>query len=329
MISSWFRNGLLLVFAAFTVAALAACGGDDGEAERQFTDDPTPIEGVSTTSPFPVRFIRSDGKDLVVDQPVRRVVSLSPGATEILYAIGAQQTLVAVDNNANYPPEVSTLSGRVDAYQPNIEAIAAFEPDLVIVANNIDGIVEALDRLSIPVLYIDLDTQVKSVDDVFGQIGLLGRLTGTDAAASTLLGNLNARVDAIEARMQALASQDAPAFYHELDGELYSISNDTFIGSLYRILKARNIAGDGGGIAYPQLTQEAIIAENPDIIVLADEAFGVTIDSVKSRPGWDAIKAVRDDQIFSIDPDIISRPGPRIVDALEQLARSFYPQAFQ
>ena len=103
---------------------------------------------------------------------------------------------------------------------------------------------------------------------------------------------------------------------------------DTFIGNLYTVLRATNIAGDGGGIAYPQLTQEAIIAANPDVIVLGDEAFGVSIDSVKARPGWDAIAAVQNERIYSIDPDIISRPGPRIVDALEELARKLYPELF-
>jgi iron complex transport system substrate-binding protein len=309
--------------------ALAACATGDDTPDREFSDDPTPIQGVSTTEAFPVRFIRSDKNELVVNQPVKRIVSLSPGATEILYAIGAQDSLIAVDNNANFPPEVASLSGRVDAFEPSVEAIAGFEPDLVIVANNIDGIVEALDRLNIPVLYIDLDTDVKSIDDVFGQIGLLGRLTGHEDASDQLLATLSGRVNEVKSKMQGIASQDAPRLYHELDAELYSASEQTFIGSLYGILKAHNIAGDGGGIAYPQLTQEAIIQANPDVIVLADEAFGVTVDSVKARPGWNAMSAVEDDRVYAIDPDIISRPGPRIVDALEELAHDLYPKVFE
>jgi iron complex transport system substrate-binding protein len=116
--------------------------------------------------------------------------------------------------------------------------------------------------------------------------------------------------------------------FHELDSTFYSVSEDTFVGDLYRILQMENIAGDGGGIAYPQLTQEAIIAANPRVIVLADEEFGVSIDSVKARPGWDQIDAVQNDRIYSVDPDLISRPGPRIVDALEQLAQQIYPTRF-
>jgi iron complex transport system substrate-binding protein len=107
------------------------------------------------------------------------------------------------------------------------------------------------------------------------------------------------------------------------------VSDDTFIGNVYRTLKARNIAADGGGVTYPQLTQEAIIQANPEVIVLADEEFGVSIASVKARPGWNAIKAIQDDRIYSIDPDIISRPGPRIVDALEELAHDLYPKVFE
>jgi iron complex transport system substrate-binding protein len=162
-----------------------------------------------------------------------------------------------------------------------------------------------------------------------GQIRVLGRITGTDDNALALIDNMGQRVSRITQAMQGLPSQSAPNVYHELDSTYYSVSDSTFIGDLYRILKMKNIAGDGGGVEYPQLTQEAIIAANPRIIILADEPYGVTIDSVKARPGWDAIAAVQNNKIFAINPDIISRPGPRIVDALEELAKDVYPQRFE
>lgn len=316
-----------LAVAAMLVFA-AACGDDDDPETQPFDDNPTEITGIPTRAAFPIEVQRSDGQTLVVDEVVTRVVSLSPGATETIYALGAAASLVAVDNNADYPEGAANFATKVDAFEPNIEAITQLEPDLVIVASDIGGIVGALDRLNIPVLFIDLDTDVRTIDDVMGQIGLLGRLTGTEERSDEIIFDLSERIEAIETGLVGLATTNGPSVYHELDDTFYTVSEQTFIGSLYRILKARNIAGNGGGVAYPQLTQEAIIDMNPEVIVLANEAFGVTIDSVKQRPGWDAIYAVQNDQIYGIDPNIISRPGPRIVDALEQLAAHFYPQVF-
>jgi iron complex transport system substrate-binding protein len=158
---------------------------------------------------------------------------------------------------------------------------------------------------------------------VLGQISIYGRITGRSAAASELIASLQIRIETIRDRVSELPG---PRVYHELDSTFYSAAEQSFIGDLYRMLNAENIAGDGGGSPYPQLTQEAIIAANPDVIILADEEFGVTVDSVKVRPGWGAIAAVRNNRIYGVDPDIISRPGPRIVDALELLAERLYPE---
>jgi iron complex transport system substrate-binding protein len=315
-------------------AFMLACGDDDDSGEENGATPPPAATSATTpgatepaASAYPVEVERSDGQTLTIAERPTRVVSLSPGATEIIYALGAEDTLVAVDNQADYPPEVASLSGRVDAYEPNIEAIAGFEPDLVIAADNTGDVVGALDRLNIPVLYVDLDDAVTSIDDVITQIELYGRIFDANDEAEAVTTDMQQRVDAVS-DMAADAAPDPPlSVFHELDSTFYSVAEDTFIGSIYGLLRAENIAGDGGGVAYPQLTQEAIIAANPTVIVLADEEFGVTIDSVKARPGWDAIDAVANDRIYGIDPDIISRPGPRIVDALEQLAANFYPEA--
>lgn len=321
------RAAMALLLATSLGLALA-CGSDDDEPGRTVVDDPTEIAGLTPVTSFPVTVQRSDGKELSVEAPVSKIASLSPGATEIIFALGAESRLVAVDQQADYPEGAQNFARKMDAYQPNVEAIAALQPDLVIVADDANGIVGALDRISLPVLYIDLDTDVRTMNDVFGQIGLLGRLTGTEEKANEMIVDLNARVDAVVEKLEGLATTDGPIVYHELDSMFYSVAEQTFIGSIYRTLKARNIAEDGGGVSYPQLSQEAIIEANPDIIVLADEEFGVTVESVKARPGWGVITAVQTDRIYGIDPDIISRPGPRIVDALEQLAARFYPNTF-
>ncbi len=241
--------------------------------------------------------------------------------------IGAEGELAAVDKNANYPDAANAFPTKVDAYEPNVEAIRALNPDLVIVASDTSGLVAKLDELKVPVLYVDIDTTVRTVDDVLAQIGVLGQVTGMADKASALVASLQARIDKVTAALQSLPAGSPVAVYHELDSTYFSASDDTFVGDLYKILKMKNVAGSGT-TAYPQLTQEAIIAANPQVIVLADEAFGVSIDSVKARPGWSAIDAVKNNKIFAINPDIVSRPGPRIVDALEQLAKDVYPERF-
>lgn len=320
------RLGLFALLAALALAA--ACGGDESPTPAGTPGDASPTAaGTPIGRSFPLEIERSDGKTLTLDEPASKIVSLSPGATESLYAIGAEDALVAVDMQADYPPEALTLATRVDAFEPNVEAIAALEPDLVIVASDTGGIVGALDRLEIPVLFRDINTDVLTIEDVFEEIETLGAVTGRDAEASAVVASLRARVSAVVDSLADLPEAGTVTVFHELDSELYSAAENTFIGSLYVTLGAENIAGDGGGTPYPQLTNEAVIAADPDVIVLADEEFGVTIDSVKARPGWSAIAAVRENRIVGIDPDIISRPGPRIVDALEQLARALSPEA--
>ena len=319
------RLAVALIAAALALFA-AACGGSSSTSS---TPTATMKAAATPTSgpAFPVTVKRSDGKTLTLPAAPKHVVSLSPGATEVIYAIGAEGELAAVDKNANYPDAANAFPTKVDAYEPNIEAIRALNPDLVIFASDTSGLVAKLDELKVPVLYIDIDTTARTVDDVLTQIGLLGQVTGTNDKATALVASLKARVDKVSSALQSLPAGSPLGVYHELDSTYYSASEGTFVGDLYKILKMKNIAGSGT-TTYPQLTQEAIIAANPQVIVLADEAYGVSVDSVKARPGWSAIDAVKNNKIFAINADIVSRPGPRIVDALEQLAKDVYPERF-
>ena len=166
----------------------------------------------------------------------------------------------------------------------------------------------------------------ESVEAVFDQIRLLGQITDHMQEAEDLVAEMQERVDAIE---EALADvEQGPRIFHEVDATLYTAAPGSFVGGLYKILKAQNIAA-GAGQPFPQLTQEVIIERDPEVIILADGAYGESPDTVKGRAGWGNISAVRNDRIFVIDPDIVSRPGPRLVEALEALAVFLYPERFE
>ncbi len=307
-----------LVGIALILAALSGACGDGEEAAPQ--PQPTPTATVAAAS-FPLTVTQSDGQTLTIESPPQRIVSLSAHATDIFCAIGAGDQLVAVEQYANCPAG-SHEKPELDAYQPSVEAIAGYDPDLVYIFSDINGVVSALRNLGVPVLYLELP---RSVEEVLDQIALFGRITAHTEEADALVRDMRERLDAIERR---LADVDVgPRVFHELDPTYYTVGPNSFIGDMYRILKARNIAEDAGE-AYPQLSAEVIVERDPEVIVLADEPSGVTAESVKGRPGWSDISAVKNGRICVVDPSLVSQPGPKVIDAIETLAACLYPDRF-
>lgn len=250
------------------------------------------------------------------DDVPQAIVSLSPVHTEMLFAIGAGDQVIAVDDQSDYPPEVADLPNDLSGYEPNVEAIAAYEPDLVVASSDI--VSDQLEELGIEVW---VGPAAATLDDSYDQIEQLGAATGHIAEAAEVVGNMQTDIEAIVDGMPEL---DAPlSVYHELGPELYSADSTTFIGQVYSQLGLENIAdeaeGDSGG--YPQLSAEAIISANPDLIFLADtECCGESAETVAARDGWDEITAVTEGHVFEMSDDIASRWGPRIVDYYQQVA---------
>ena len=223
---------------------------------------------------------------------------------------------------SNYPPAARTLP-ELDAYQPSVEAIAAEEPDLVLVYFDPGNLVDGLERAGLTVLFLDPPS---SVDGVLEQIRLLGQATGHPQEAEELVTTMQQGIDDIQGQLTDV--EQGPRVFHELDNQLFTVAPDSFVGDLYTILKAQNIAA-GTDQAYPQLSQEAIIEADPEVIILADTAGGESVETVKARPGWGSISAVENKRIYVVDPDITSRPGPRLVGALRTLAQMLYPERFE
>ncbi len=270
---------------------------------------------------FPQEVTDSTGNTVRLERPPQRIVSLSAGHTEMLYAIGAGDQVTAVDNTSDCPSAANELP-KVDAFTPSVEQIAALEPDLVVIFFDPGDLQSSLQAIDIPVLNL---AAPESVQGVYDQMALLGEATGHADDAERVAGEMREAVEDVLSRLEGVA--EAPTVFHEIDSTYYSAGSGTFIGDLYGMLGAENIA-DATGQAYPQMSAEAIIGADPDVIVLADEDAGESAETVKARPGWGGISAVKNDRIYVIDTDIISRPGPRLVEALRTLAGYLYPELF-
>jgi iron complex transport system substrate-binding protein len=245
----------------------------------------------------------------------QRIVSLSPTATESLFAIGAGSQVVAVDDQSDYPK--SAPHTKLSGYTPNVEAISQYKPDLVIIAFDSGGVVDGLSKLGIRTL---VQPAAKDLGGSYAQIQQLGAITGHKREATRLVASLKARI----ARVVAAAPKGRSlSVYHELTPDLYSATSKTFIGRIYALFGLRNIAdaADSTASGFPQLSAEYIVAANPSVIVLADgRCCGQTAGTVSARPGWRNIAAVRDRAIVRVDDSVASRWGPRVIDFVRAVA---------
>ncbi len=289
---------LRVLWALAAVLLLAsACTGDNADSS------PTPA---SATEPAPAE----------PEYRYQRIVSISPTGTEILFAIGAGDRVVAVDEFSYYPPEapVTDLSG----WQPNVEAIASYDPDLVVMGS--DGDIEAnLESLGIAVLAINAPT---TFDEVYVQIAQFGETTGQIDEAAALISEMRSEIGAL---IDAAPDASGLSYYHELTDGLYSVTSSTFIGQVYALFGLDNIAdpadSDGSSYGYPQLGNEYIVDADPDLIFLADTlCCGQNAETVAARPGWDLLSAVQHGRVVELNDDIVSRWGPRLVEFIAAIS---------
>ncbi|NLV78736.1 MAG: ABC transporter substrate-binding protein [Rhodococcus sp.] len=279
------RRILAAGIAAFALL-VAGCGS---------SDDTAPADDTTTEAGTP-----------------QAIVSLSPTTTEMLYAVGAGDQVVAVDDQSDFPADVpvTDLSG----YTPNVEAILGYEPDLVVTNADTGDLVAGLAQAGVQTLILPAAT---TLDDTYGQIEQVGAATGHIAEAAELVASMQTEIEQIVA---TVPQRDVPLrYYHELDNTFYSVTDDTYIGQIYSMLGLTSIATGGDG--YPQLSAEYIVEQNPDVIFLADgQCCGVTPEVVAQRAGWNEITAVRDGHVYVVDEDLASRWGPRVVDFMREVA---------
>jgi iron complex transport system substrate-binding protein len=311
---------VLLVRAAQTAAiasliVLAACGSEDPAADTA-AGSPGPTTTPEAAADFPITVEAANG-EVVVDAQPTQIVSLSSTATETLFAIGAGEQVVAVDDQSDFPAEapVTELSG----FEPNVEAIAEYRPDLVLASGEGPSeLTDGLDRLGVPVI---VQSAATDLDDAYQQIEAIGAATGHGDGAAALVADMQNRIAKVTADLP-----DGPqlSVFHELGPDLYTASSDTFIGQIYADLGLANVADEAAeqaGTPYPQVSAEYLLSADPDLVILADDqCCGVTVEQAAERPGWDALTAVQNGGVVVIDEDIASRWGPRVPDFVEAVA---------
>ena len=281
------RSNLLIVLAALTFVSLSCSSG-------------------SSTGQVPI----SGGSASV--ETAERIISLSPTATEILFALEAGNQVVAVDDQSNFPEAapMTSLSG----YTPNIESIAEYQPDLVVASYDPGDLVVGLKALEVATL---LQPAASSMEDTYVQINELGVLTGRQSEASELIESIKSDLDEIASKKVG----EGLTYYHEIDNTFYSPTSKTFLGKLYSLLGLSNIADPAieGGFGWPQLSAEFIIDADPDLIFLGNANWGESAETVAARPGWGSMTAVEKSQVIPVDTDTSGRWGPRVVDFLKSV----------
>jgi iron complex transport system substrate-binding protein len=271
------------------VLALGACGGDGGETGQGAADAP------------------------------QHIVSLSPTATEMLFAVGAGDQVEAVDDQSNFPTDAPKKEG-LSGFTPNVEAIVGYDPDLVVLSNDTGDVVAGLKAAGVDALLLPAAT---TLEEAYAQIEQLGEVTGHEDEAAEVVEGMK---DDIEELVSDLPKRGKPlTYYHELDPTFFTVTSKTFIGEVYKLAGLENIAdpADKDGSGYPQLSPEFIVEANPDLVFLADtKCCQQSQETVAARPGWKDVTAVKENRVVQLDDDIASRWGPRVVDLLRTVTEA-------
>jgi iron complex transport system substrate-binding protein len=324
---------LSLLMSAALILASCSQGSTDTPAGAA-TNTPEEIrtqapEPTAQPEPQPIELTDGIGRLVVLDEPAQRVVALAPSNIEILFAIGAGSQVVGREDFANYPPEVLELPSVGGSFgELNMEAILGLEPDLILAADitTVEQ-VQAFEEVGLTVFMLANPT---TLDEMYENMRITAQLTGHIEEAQAAIEELENRVAAVlEIVSQA---EDRPTVFYELDSTdpnaPWTAGSGTFIDTLITLAGGQNIGANFEG-DWIQISSEEILSVDPNLIILGDFIWGVTPEDVAARAGWDTLTAVQNQQVLPFNDDLVSRPGPRLVDGLEQLARLIHPELFE
>ena len=316
-----------IIFLLLIAVLLAACSPAGTSTLTVAVTEPS---GSTSEGATPITLIDDLGRTVVLAVPAQRVVSLAPANTEILFAVGAGAQMVGRDETSDFPAAALALP-TIGGYSGfSLESIVALHPDLVLAQGggfNSPELVASLEELGLTVFSLPNPT---TLEGMFNNLETVAALTGHVNEVPTLLASLRARVSAVDEKILPLSY--APTVYYELDAtepsKPYTAGPGTFVDLLISRAGGVNIGSALEG-QWAQISLEQLVVANPAMIILGDAAYGETPEKVSQRPGWETLTAIRTGQVFPIDDNLVSRPGPRLVDGLEALARLLHPGVFK
>ena len=326
------KKHALVILVVLTVAFLAGCGKAEPTPAPTGvppTSTPTAVPPPPTPDPFPMTITDDLDREVTLPALSRRIVSLAPSNTEILFAVGAGEVVVGVTKYCDYPAEAQEREqiGGFSAKTISVETIVSLEPDLVLAyGNRQQTVIEALEQVGIQVIVL----APRSFDDVYTNIQLAGRITGHEETAIQVVDDMKARIAAVADKVSAIPeSERLTVFWETFDEPLMTAGPSTFTGQMIELAGGANVFADLAE-DYPQISAEEVIARDPAVI-LGSDSHGdkLTAEQVAARPGWDQVAAVQNGRIHLIDGNVVSRAGPRLADAVEAIAQALYPEFFR
>ena len=310
------------------VGVLAGCGGTADDNETDNTEDESTEQNEQSTdeeSAFPVTVEDGIGEEVTIEEEPEAIVSLIPSNTELAFALGLGDQIVGVSDHDNYPEEALEKE-KIGGLELNIEAILALEPDLVLAhpSNDSDGI----DQLKESGLTVLTMNDATNFDEVYESIELMATVTGTEEESEEIIATMQDDLAALEEKASQIDEEDKKKVFIEIspEPEIFTPGNNTFENEILTKINAINIAEDEEG--WVELNEEAIVEQNPDVIILTYDFVEDPVGDVLNRDAWQDIEAVKNEQVIQVDTDLVSRPGPRLVEGAETLAKAIYPDVF-
>lgn len=311
-----------------TIGVLTGCAANDGADKNNNETQTEQAEKTNeqTESAFPITLKDATAKEVTIKEKPEKIVSVIPSNTEIAFALGLGDEIVGVSDNDNYPEEVADKE-KVGGMELNIEKIISLKPDLVLAhasgMGSLDAGINQLRDAGITVLVVN---DAKNFEDTYDAIGMIAEATGTKKEAKKIVSDMKDKIKAIEEK--AASIKDVKKVFMEIspEPEIYAAGKNTFMDEILKIINAENAITEEG---WPKMDQEAIISANPDVILTTyGDYTDDPIGHVLSRKGWEKVGAIKNKQVVDVNPDLVTRPGPRLVEGVEEVAKAVYPDIF-